>query len=99
MNLPWKKDIDPIEFEKEELARAWAVEELDSEERQALIQRYLELDEHQLQREAIRAEGAIDAKSLLTNGVTIGLALLTLNYEKFDILRSKVSTLWLRRRS
>ena len=99
MNLPWKKEVDPIEQEKQELARAWAVEELSSEARQELIQRYLELDEHQLQREAIRAEGAIDAKSLLTNGVTIGLALLTLNYEKFDILRSKVSTLWLRRRS
>lgn len=99
MNLPWKKDVDPIELEKRELARAWAVEELSSEARQELIQRYLELDEHQLRREEIRANGAIDAKSLLTNGVTIGLALLTLNYEKFDILRSKASTLWLRRRS
>lgn len=99
MNLPWKKKDDPIELEKEELARSWAVEDLSSEKRQALIQRYLELDEHQMRREEIRAEGAIDAKSLLTNGVTIGLALLTLNYEKFDILRSKVSTLWLRRRS
>ena len=55
MNLPWKKGIDPIEQEKQELARAWAVEELSSEARQELIQRYLELDEHQLQREAIRA--------------------------------------------
>lgn len=99
MKLPWKKEVDPIELEKEELARSWAVEDLSSEKRQALIQRYLELDEHQMRREEIRADGAIDPKTLLTNGVTIGLALLTLNYEKFDILRSKVSTLWLRRRS
>ena len=43
-----KKVKDPIEMEKEELARAWAVEELDSAERQELIDRYLELDTHQL---------------------------------------------------
>lgn len=97
MNLPWKKETDPIELEKKELARAWAVEELDSTERQMLIDRYLELDEHQLEHEKIRAEHAIDAKTLLTNGVTVGLCLLTLNFEKFDILRSKAANLWLRR--
>ncbi len=97
MNLPWKKEADPIELEKKELARAWAVEELDSTERQMLIDRYLELDEHQLEHEKIRAEHAIDAKTLLTNGVTVGLCLLTLNFEKFDILRSKAASLWLRR--
>lgn len=98
MKLPWKKEKDPIELEKEELARAWAVEELNSGQRQALIERYLALDEHQLEHEKIRAEHAIDAKTLLTNGVTIGLCLLTLNFEKFDILRSKTANLWLRRR-
>lgn len=97
MKLPWKKD-DPIELEKQELARAWACEELDSSARQELIDRYIELDTHQLERDKVRAEHGIDAKTLLTNGVTIGLALLTLNYEKCDILRSKVANLWLRRR-
>lgn len=94
-----KKVADPIELEKQELARAWAVEELDSEERQELINRYLELDTHQLEHEKIRAEHSIDPKTLLTNGVTIGLALLTLNFERFDVLRSKVANLWLRRRA
>lgn len=93
-----KKVTDPIELEKEELARAWSFEELNSEERQALVDRYLELDSHQLEHEKIRAEHGIDAKTLLTNGVTIGLALLTLNFERFDVLRSKVANLWLRRR-
>lgn len=93
-----KKEQDPIELEKQELARAWAVEELDSVERQELIERYLELDRHQLEHEKIRAEHAIDAKTWLTNGVTIGLCLLTLNFEKFEVLRSKTANLWLRRR-
>ena len=97
MKLPWKKD-DPIELEKKALAEMWAVEELDSEARQQLVNRYMELDNHQLARESIRADHGIDAKTILTNGVTIGLALLTLNYEKCDVLRSKVANLWLRRR-
>lgn len=97
MKLPWEK-IDPIELEKEELAKAWAVEELDSSARQELIRRYLELDKQQLEHEKIHAEHSIDAKTLLTNGVTIGLCLLTLNYEKFDIVRSKAANLWLRRK-
>ena len=95
----FNKKVDPIELEKQELARAWAVEEVNSSERQMLIDRYLELDAHQLEHEKIRAEHGIDPKTLLTNSVTIALALLTLNYERFDILRSKVSNLWLRRRA
>ncbi len=98
MKLPWKKEKDPIELEKEELARAWAVEDLNSEKRQALIERYMALDSQQLEHEKIRAEHGIDGKTILSNGVTIGLALLTLNYEKFDIVRSKVANFWLRRR-
>lgn len=97
MKFPWKKD-DPLEKEKEELAQAWAVEELDSEKRQELIKRYLELDNQQLEHKKVQAAGQIDAKTLLTNGVTIGLALLTLRYEQFDVLRSKVANLWLRRK-
>jgi len=99
MKLPWNREVtDPIEKEKAELAELWANEQ-DAEKRQALVDRYLELDTHQLEREKVRAEHAIDAKTWLTNGVTIGLCLLTLNFEKFDILKSKTANLWLRRRS
>lgn len=98
MKLPWKKEVDPIELEKRELALAWSREELDSSERQELIDRYLELDERTLEHEKIRAEHRIDAKTWLSSGVTVGLALLTLNYERFDVLRSKAANLWLRRR-
>lgn len=94
-----KKVVDPIELEKHELARVWGVEELDSAKRKELIDRYMELDNHQLEREKIRAEHGIDAKTILANGVTVGLALLTLNFERFDVLRSKVANLWLRRRA
>lgn len=99
MNLPWKKSVDPIEMEKLELAKAWAVEDLDSKERQYLIQRYIELDKVQLEHEKVRAEHGIDAKTLLTNGVTIAMCLLTLNFEKFEVLRSKTAALWLRRKN
>ena len=96
MKLPWKKE-DPIEREKQLLAEMWANEE-DEVERQKLIERYVELDNHQLEAEKVKSGGRIDAKTLFNGGVTIGLALLTLNFEKFEILRSKVSNLWLRRR-
>lgn len=96
MKMPWKKD-DPLEKEKELLAQLWANEE-DEAERQRLIERYIELDTHQLEAEKVKSGGRIDAKTLFNGGVTVGLALLTLNFEKFDILRSKVSNLWLRRR-
>lgn len=94
--MPWHKE-DPIEAEKELLAKLWANEE-DEAERQRLIERYLELDNHQLEAEKVKSSGRIDARTIFNGGITVGLALLTLNFEKFDILRSKVSTLWLRRR-
>lgn len=97
MKLPWKKEKDPIEKEKECLALLWANEE-DDEKRNALIERYMELDNHQLEAEKVKAGGKIDAKTLFNGGVTVGLALLTLNFERFDILRSKAANFWLRRR-
>lgn len=97
MKLPWKKD-DPIELEKKELAELWSREEPDSPERQELIDRYIELDNHQLEAEKVKAGSKIDAKTLFNGGITVGLALLTLNYEKFEILRSKAASLWLRRK-
>jgi len=97
MKLPWKKD-DPLEKEKQELAELWAREEPDSPARQELIDRYMQLETHQLESEKIKAGGRIDAKTLFNGGVTVGLALLTLNFERFDIIRSKVANMWLRRR-
>lgn len=97
MKLPWKKD-DPIEKEKAELAELWMKEEPDSPERQELIDRYMVLENHQLETEKVKAGGRIDAKTLFNGGITVGLALLTLNFEKFDIIRSKVANMWLRRR-
>lgn len=98
MKLPWKKNrhIDPIEREKKELAELWINEE-DSKKRNELIERYIALDNHQLESAKVRGAGGIDAKTLFNGGVTIGLALLTLNFERFDIVRSKVANLWLRR--
>ncbi len=96
MKLPWKKD-DPLEKEKEKLAQEWVNEE-DEYERQKLIERYIELDNHQLEAVKAKAGGKIDAKTLFNGGLTIGLALLTLNFERFDIIRSKAANFWLRRR-
>lgn len=96
MKLPWKKD-DPIEMEKDRLAREWANEE-DEAKRQKLIDQYIALDDHQLEAVKAKAGGRIDAKTLFNGGLTVGLALLTLNFEKFDIIRSKAANFWLRRR-
>lgn len=96
MKLPWKKE-DPIEREKEKLAQEWANEE-DEAKRQKLIDQYIALDDHQLEAVKAKAGGRIDAKTLFNGGLTVGLALLTLNFEKFDIIRSKAANFWLRRR-
>lgn len=96
MKLPWKKE-DPIEKEKERLAQEWMSEE-DEYERQKLIAQYIALDDHQLEAVKAKAGGRIDAKTLFNGGLTLGLALLTLNFEKVDIVRSKVANFWLRRR-
>jgi hypothetical protein len=56
------------------------------------------LDDHQLEAVKAKAGGRIDAKTLFNGGLTLGLALLTLNFEKVDIVRSKVANFWLRRR-
>lgn len=100
MNLPFgKKEKNPIEKEMEELAEAWECEKLNSPERQAMIERYRELNAMLLEEKKLEKQGAIDAKTLLNAGITVGLALLTLNFERFDTLRSKTSTLWLRRQN
>ena len=88
---------DPIELEKAALAEEWSKEELDSERRQELIQRWIELDNQQLEHKKLKAAGAIDKKTLFQGGLTLVLALLTLNFEKTDTLRSKVQALWLKR--
>ena len=94
----FRKKDDPIEQEKRELAEAWSREELTSAERAELINRYMELDSHQLARESVQAQNGIGPKDLFNSGVTLGLALLTLNYERTDVIRSKVANFWLRRK-
>lgn len=94
----FRKKDDPIELEKQALAEAWSREELDSAERAELINRYMELDDHQLARESVQAQNGIGPKDLFNSGVTIGLALLTLNYERTDVIRSRVANFWLRRK-
>lgn len=99
MNLPWKKEPTPLEQEMAEVAQLWALAEPKSDEWEMYKRKYLELDARNLEHTKVRSEGAIDAKTWLSTGTTIGLAILTLNYERFDNLRSKVSNLWLRRRN
>lgn len=89
---------DPIEIEKSVLAEEWSKEELNSEKRQELIQRWIELDNQQLEHKKLKAAGAIDKKTLFQGALTLTLALLTLNFEKMDTLRSKVQVLWLKRK-
>lgn len=93
----FEKKVDPIEERKKELAQAWKLTD-DEEEKQEFIRQYLALDDHQLEREKIHAEHGIDAKTWFNGALTIGLAILTLNFERFEVLRSKVANLWLRRR-
>lgn len=95
MRLPWKTD-DPIEKEKQVLAIEWANEE-DEIRRQELIERYMELDNHQIEAEKVRRNGKVSPDAIFNGLITVGIAVLTLNFEKVDILRSRVATLWLRR--
>lgn len=89
--------LDPIELEKSVLAEEWSKEEVDSERRQELIQRWIALDNQQLEHKKLKAAGSIDMKTWFQGGLTLTLALLTLNFEKTDVLRSKVQALWLKR--
>lgn len=99
MRLPWNKEskVDPIEREMEELAKAWAEEDLNSDKRKELLARYMELDARLLEHKKVKKEGGITPAVALSTGTSIGLALLTLNFERFEVLRSKVTNLWLRR--
>ncbi len=96
MRLPWKTD-DPIEKEKQVLAIEWANEENEIR-RQELIERYMELDNHQIEAEKVRRNGRVSPDAIFNGLITVGIAVLTLNFEKVDILRSRVANLWLRRR-
>ena len=94
-----KKEKSPIERQMDEVALMWAREEPGTDDWYLYQGMYLALDERRLEHQKVQKEGAIDAKTWLSTGTTIGLALLTLNFEKMDVLRSKVTNLWLRRRS
>ena len=86
---------DPIEMEKQRLAEEWLTAPTD-EKRQELINQYLMLDDHTFERTKVKWD---NMKVMVGNLVTVGLCLLTLNFEKFDTIRSKASAFWLRRRN
>lgn len=90
------KKTDPIEEEKSYLAQLWLNEE-NPEKRQELIDRYLELDCHQMEKDKIRLERIVDPKTIFNGVLTLGLAGMTLFYEQEHSLRSAVKNLWLRR--
>lgn len=96
MNLPFKKE-SPIEREMRELSELWLREDLDSQERTALVNRYMELANFQLEKDRLRLEHGITPARILNTVTTVGLAIATLNFEEFSILKSKVTNLWLRR--
>ena len=94
----WKKEKNPVEERMEEVAQLWANTTPNTPEWFQYQNMYLELEEHNLERLKVQKDGQIDAKTWLGTATTIGLALLTLNYERFDTIRSKAAQLWLRRR-
>lgn len=96
MKLPFKKE-SPIETEMRELSEAWVREELDSVERTELVNRYMELANFQLEQDRLRLEHGITPARVFSAATTIGLAIATLNFEECNILKSKVTNLWLRR--
>lgn len=96
MELPFKKE-SPIEAEMRELSEAWIREELDSTERAALINRYMELANFKLEQDRLKMEHGITPARVLSTLTTVGLAVATLNFEECNLLKSKVTNLWLRR--
>lgn len=97
MNLPFVKKETPIEQEMRELSEAWVMEDLDSTERQELINRYMELANFKLEQDKLKLEHGITPARVLSTATTVGLAVMTLNFEEFSILKSKVTSMWLRR--
>lgn len=94
----WKKEKNPIEEQMGEIAQLWANTEPNTPEWFQYQVMYLDLEEHNLERLKVQKDGQIDAKTWLGTLTTVGLALLTLNYERFDTIRSKAVQLWLKRR-
>lgn len=97
MGLPFVKKETPLEAEMRELAQDWVREEPGSPYRDAHVNRYMELAAFKLEQDRLEKEHGITPARILSAATTFGLALMTLNFEQFDILKSKVSTLWLRR--
>lgn len=97
MNLPFYHKESPIEREMRELSESWVCEDLDSTERTALVNRYMELAAFKLEQDRLRLEHGITPARVLSTVTTVGLAIATLNFEECNILKSKVTNLWLRR--
>lgn len=91
------KKIDPIEAEKSKLAQQLAGLEYGEEKWNELMDAYIRLDEHQMEKDRIHLDHVIDPKTWFNGGLTLLLALLTLTYEEEHSLRSQVKNLWMKR--
>ncbi len=100
MRLPWRSEKEPSTLEREmsELDEIMRVSEKGSDQYDAALKRWLELDARAMEHETLQAQRRINPNTLLNCGKVILIALLTLNFEKMDILTSKVSSLFLRDR-
>lgn len=100
MEIPWKqpKKVDVLEREMDILADLLNNEDVDSPEYHKHLERWLELDERRMEHQELQVQRRVKPDTWVLAGKTLLIALLTLNYEKFDILTSRVSQLWLRDR-
>lgn len=97
MKLPWQKKDDLLEVAKDELLERYLASD-DEEEKAAILEEYMHIDEQTLEHDKVRATGRIDGKTILGTVTTLVLAGATLIFEQTDVLHSKVVPLWLRRR-
>lgn len=92
-----KKKPQLTDIVRDELTEAYVTSESE-EQKEAIWNAWKDVDKQALEREKLRADHAIDAKTVFTSGVTVLLAGATLAFECSDTLRSKVTNLWLRRK-
>lgn len=91
------KKNDAIEQEKLKLANQLAGLSYGDEGWQEIMDAYIALDDHQIEKRKVDLLGAITPKDVFQALLTGGLAIATLNYEKENTLRSAVKSLWLKR--
>lgn len=100
MKLPWTTEKEPSTLDREmsELDEILKVSDKGSDEYEAALKRWMELDARQMEHTALKAQRKLNPNTVLNAAKVVVIALLTLNFEKVDILTSKVSGLFLRDR-